>query len=115
MCYLGVDVDDNLTWEVHVKSLIKVLSYKLNTINKTSKFMNSTLLNMIYARSTVMFRLCMPSLGNCSEGNKFSLLRLQKQAARKVLKKNHFENSSGVELIKCLGWQSLEQQRDFTC
>ncbi len=29
--YLGVDVDENLTWEVHVKSLTRVLSYKLHT------------------------------------------------------------------------------------
>ncbi len=48
--------------------------------------------------------------GNCSEGSKFSLLRLQKRAARIVLKNFDYENSSGVELIKCLGWQSLEQR-----
>ncbi len=29
MCCLGVDIDENLTWEVHVKSLTRVLSYKL--------------------------------------------------------------------------------------
>ncbi len=51
--------------------------------------------------------------GNCSEGSKFSLLRLQKPAARIVLKNFDYENSSGVELIKCLGWQSLEQRRDY--
>ncbi len=50
---------------------------------------------------------------NCSEGSKFSLLRLQKRAARIVLKNCDYKNSSGVELIKCLGWQSLEQRRDY--
>ncbi len=37
MHYPGVDGDENLTWEVHVKSLIRVLSYKLFTLNKASK------------------------------------------------------------------------------
>ncbi len=30
-----------------------------------------------------------------------------------VLKNFDYENSSGVELIKCLGWQNLEQRRDY--
>ncbi len=51
MHYLGVDGDEHLTWEVHVKSLTRLLSYKLYTLNKASKFMNSKLLNMIYTRS----------------------------------------------------------------
>ncbi len=51
--------------------------------------------------------------GNCSEGSKFSLLRLQKRAARIVLKNFDYENSSRFALIKCLGWQSLEQRRDY--
>ncbi len=87
MHYLGVDVDENITWEVHVKSLTRVLSYKLFTLNKASKYMNSTLLNMIYTRS---IQPCLDYAcsvwGNCSEGSKFFLLRLQKRAARKILK-----------------------------
>ncbi len=68
MHYLGVDVDENIIWEVHVKSWTRVLSNKLYTLNKAFKFMNSTLLNMIYTR------LIQPGLdyvfsvwGNCSE------------------------------------------------
>ena len=38
MHYLGVDVDENLMWDVHVKNLTRVLSYKLYTLNKASKF-----------------------------------------------------------------------------
>ncbi len=49
--YLGVDVDENPIWEVCVKGLTRVLSYKLYTLNKASKYMNSTLLNIIYTRS----------------------------------------------------------------
>ncbi len=85
MHYLGVEVDENLTWEVHVKSLTGALSYKLFTLNKAGKYMNSTLLNMIYSRS---IQPCLDYAclvwGNCSEGSKFSLLRLQKWAARIV-------------------------------
>ncbi len=44
MHYLGVDVDENLTWEVHIKILTRVLSYKLYTIDKASKYVNSALL-----------------------------------------------------------------------
>ncbi len=93
MYYLVVDVDKNLTLEVHVKSLTRVLSNKLYTLNKASKYMNLTLLNMIYTRSI------QPSLGYaCSvwgivqKGRKFTLLRLQKQAALIVLKYFDYEN-----------------------
>ncbi len=41
MCYLDVE---NLIWVVHVKSLARVLSYKLYILN-------SVLLNKIYTRS----------------------------------------------------------------
>jgi phage gp46-like protein len=114
MSYLGVDVDENLIWDVHVKKLTRVLSYKLYTLNKASKFMNSTLLNTIYLRS---IQPCLDYAcsvwGNCSEGSKFSLLSLQKRAARIVLKNFDYENYSGVELIKSLKWQNLEQRRDY--
>ncbi len=89
MHYLGpgVDVDENLTWEVYVKSVKIILSYTLYTLNKASKVINSTLLNMIYTRS---IQLCLyyacSVWRNCSEGSKFSLLRLQKQAARIFIK-----------------------------
>ncbi len=77
MHYLSVYVDEKLTWEVHVKSLTRVLSYKLYTLNKDSKYINSILLNMIYTRS---IQSCLDYAcsvwGNCSEGSKFSLLRL---------------------------------------
>lgn len=113
-CYLGVHVDENLTWNVHVRNLTRVLSYKLYTLSKASKFMNSTLLNTIYLRS---IQPCLDYAcsvwGNCSEGSKFSLLRLQKRAARIVLKNFDYDNYSGIELIKSLKWQSLEQRRDY--
>ncbi len=93
MHYLGVDVDENLTWEVHVKSLTRVLSYKIYTRNKASQYMNSILLNMIYTRS---IQPCLDYAcsvwRNCSEVSKFSLLRLQKQATQMVLKYFDYEN-----------------------
>ncbi len=49
---------------------------------------------------------------NCS-GSKFSLLRLQKRASQIIKKIFDYENSFGIELIKCLGWHSLEQRRDY--
>ncbi len=50
---------------------------------------------------------------HCSIGSRFSLLRLQKWAARIDLKNFDYESSFGVELIKCLGWQRLEQWKGY--
>ncbi len=85
MHYLALYVDENLILELHVKSLTKVLSYKLYNFNKACKFINSTLLNMIYTRSiqTCLDYTC-SVWGNCSEWSKFFLLRLQRPADRIV-------------------------------
>ncbi len=50
MYYIDVNVDEQFAWEIQLKSLTRILSYKLYTL-KSSKFINSTLLNMIYTIS----------------------------------------------------------------
>ncbi len=78
MHYLGVYIDENLTWEVHVNSLTRILSNTLYTLNKASKFINITLLNMIYTRSIPLYSdYACSDWGDCSEGSKFLLLKLQ--------------------------------------
>ncbi len=79
MHYLHVDVDENLIWKEHANSLTRVLSYKLCILTKANKYMNSTLLNMIYIRSIQpCLHYACSAWGNCSEGSKLSLLKQQK-------------------------------------
>ena len=46
--YLGIEIDDRLSWDIHIKSLTKSLSFKISTLRKLSKFLSSSILNKIY-------------------------------------------------------------------
>ena len=48
MRYLGVEIDDRLSWDIYIKSLTKSLSYKIFTLRKLSNFLSSSILNEIY-------------------------------------------------------------------
>ena len=46
--YLGIEIDDKLLWDSHVKNLSKSLSYKIYTLRKLRKFISFKVLNNIY-------------------------------------------------------------------
>ena len=56
---------------------------------------------------------CSSVWGNCCKSYKSGLVRLQKRAARFITGNFDFISSHGLELMKKLSWQSLEQRRDY--
>ena len=46
--YLGIELDENLTWNIHVKKLSKSLAYKIFSLKKVSNFTDTNVLNKIY-------------------------------------------------------------------
>ncbi len=46
--YLGVWVNENLIWDTHVSQLSRSITYKIASLNKSSKCMSSQLLNQLY-------------------------------------------------------------------
>ena len=76
--------------------------------------MNSELLNTIYHTSILpTIDYACTVWGSCSKTNKDLILRLQKRAARIVSNRFDFINDRGMDILNDLGWQTLEQRRNY--
>ena len=111
--YLGIEIDENLTWNSQVKNLSKSLAFKLFSLKKVSQFTDTKVLNKIYncTIQPILDYSC-SVWGNCSVNNKNILLRLHKRAAR-IVEKNFDYTESGIDIIKRLKWQVLEKRRNY--
>ena len=112
--YLGIIIQENLKWNDYLRQLCKSVAYKIYCLGKLRKFLNMSLLNTIY-KSTIQ-----PCLdygisvwGNCPNKLKLPLLRLQKRAARHVTSNYDYINTSGLDLMKNLSWQKIDDRRDY--
>ena len=112
--YLGVEVDENLSWKQHIDKLCKSLSFKIHFLGLLRKYLDARLLNILY--KTIIQSCtdyCCSVWGNCCISYKSGLVRLQKRAARFVTGNFDFLTTHGLDLMKELSWQSLEQRRDY--
>ena len=86
--YLGVEIDEILSWRPHVNQLCKALSFTVHTLGtfgRLRKFLNSNLLSILYkAIIQSCLDYCCSVWGNCCSSYRFGLIRLQKRAARFV-------------------------------
>jgi len=112
--YLGIYVDKHLSWNQHVQSLCRKLSFKLATLCRLRKVLTKQQLNQQY------LSCIQPSLdyavsvwGSCSQASIDMVTRLQRRASRIVLNNFDFINVRGEELVASLGWQSVEKRRDY--
>ena len=103
-----------LSWQPHVNNLCKSLSFKVYSLGRLRKVLNIRLLNVLY-KTIVQSCLdyCCSVWGNCNNGYTSGLVRLQKRAARFVSGNFDFLTVHGLDLMKELSWQSLEQRRDY--
>ena len=100
MKYLGLMIDDQLKWNSHIDNLCKSVAYKVHFLAKLSKFVNSSLLNILY-KSMIQpcYDYACSVWGNCPKAYKKKLFRTQKRAARIVTGNFDYEKSSGTELM----------------
>ena len=112
--YLGVEVDENLTWDCHVRNVCRSVAYKLHSLSRLRLTLNTRLLNTLY-KTTIQpcIDYASSTWGNCSVTSRQALFRLHKRAARIVAKNFDYTHFHGEDIIKDLRWQTLEQRRDF--
>ena len=112
--YLGVEIDEHLTWDIHVKRLTRLISMKLFSLRNMSQYLDVKSLKLMY--NTIILPCIDYSCtvwGNCSRQNKELLLRLQKRAARIITSNYDYENVRGDDLIKLMKWQSFDERRNY--
>ena len=114
MKYLGLTIDDELKWNIHINNLCKYIAYKTHFLAKLRKYLNSNLLNTLY-KSIIQpcYDYACSVWGNCPDVCRRKLLRIQKRAARIVTGNFDYETSSGTDLMMSLSWPCIEQRRDY--
>ena len=114
--YLGITIDDTLSWNQHTHTVCQSLSNKLRVLGRVGKFASKELLDTIYRISIqpVMDYAC-TVWGNSSVTNENLVYRLQKRAASIVMNNFDFIDLRGQDLIEYLNWQTLEDRRMYFC
>ena len=102
---LGIIIDSNLSWQEHIKSLLKSFNKKIAVLRRI-KFLPSSILQTIY------FRTVLPSVlygivvwGSCSPALMDDLERKHIRASKLVFKLP--KNSNADQLIKLKGWNNI--------
>ena len=112
--YLGVQLDQFLKWDAQIQKLCQKVSYKLVVLNRLRNVLDQNMLNRQYLSCIQPCIDYAASVwGSCSVQNRNLILRLQRRAARIVTGNFDFINVRGSELIKQLGWQTIDERRDY--
>ena len=106
--YLGLIIDESLSWKQYISSLKLKISSALMAIKQVDFLPQESLITLYHSLVESRLRYCNTVWGNCGISLKNQLQRLQDRAARIVDKKNGTENP----LFK-LGWLDVQQQIDF--
>ena len=87
---------------------------KLAVLNRLRKVLNKALLHKQFISC---IQTCIDNAvsvwGSCSEQTKDLICRLQRRAARIIAGNFDFINTRGADLMKDLGWQTLDIRRDY--
>ena len=102
--YLGVQIDDKLQWDRHIKKAKALRA--LGLIKHAKKFLPSGVLQKIY-RGIVEphFSYCCSVWGCCNETNLDSLQKIQNRAAR--ITTNSPYDAPAIPLLQNHGWPSI--------
>ena len=108
--YLGIDLDENLSWDSHIDNIVKKVSAGLGAIRRVRSLVPRETLIMIYkALVQPYFDYCSSVWGSIGVCQSERLQKLQNRAARLITFSDLNIRSS--TLLSDLGWDSLEQRR----
>ena len=103
---LGVLIDENLSWNMHINKLIKKIASSFGAIKRVRPFVPFTTLQYIY-NSLVQphFNYCCIVWDNCNKTYADKLQKLQNRAAT-VLTSSSYDIAAEF-LLEKLGWRKL--------
>ena len=101
--YLGVQIDENLTWKNQIKSVTEKACRAIGFLKYAKHFLPETIVKTLYTSIVEPhFQYCCSVWGCC---NSTDILKLQK------LQNSPFDASS-KPLIQSLGWKTIEELID---
>ena len=101
-------IDNNLTWHNQIKKVKQTIAFKLSILRKIRRYLPTTT-RMLYYNYYIKPHLeyCCTIWGQCSKADTYSIVKLQKQAARLILDADMY--SSSIPLFKQLQWQTFDK------
>ena len=111
--YLGVTIDDNISWNQHVNNLCSKLSPRIELLRKLKyKLPTEQLITVFQSIIQPHFDYCISVWGYTSKRNVKLLQRLQNRAARIITGKYDW-NLSASQILMDLGWMNINQRIDY--
>lgn len=111
--YLGVYLDETLSWDIHVTKLAAKISPKVAMLGRLRKKVSFNSLVQVYKTMVQpLFDYCITIWGFCSDKLFNKIQRFQNRAAR-FITGNFDYNVRGINLVKQLGFQTLSERRDY--
>ena len=93
--FLGVHIDDRLTWKHHINHLRGKISRSIGVLNAARPLLDRTvLLNLYYTFVYPLFTYCIDVWGHCSSQSFHSLFKLQKRAVRVITSSKKFSHTA---------------------
>ena len=106
--YLGVQLDENLTWKNQIKSATEKASRAIGFLKYTKHFLPEAVVKTLYTSIVEPhFQYCCSVWGCCNSTDILQLQRLQNRAAS-IVTNSHFDSPS-KPLIQSLGWKANEE------
>ena len=110
---LGVHIDENLSWNVHIEKLSKKVASGIGALKRIRPYVPFTTMQLIYkCLVQPYFDYCSAVWDSCSSYLVNKLQKLQNRAAR-VLTSSSYDTNADY-LFESLGWKNLVSQRRFT-
>ena len=111
MNYLGLKIDEALTWNEHITKLCKKLSFKVSKLSRLKKVLDKNTLKKIY-NGTIQpcIDYAISVWGNTTNHNLNKVQRLQNHCARIIENNFDYVNVRGLELVSDLGWMNIRER-----
>ncbi|CAB4040688.1 Hypothetical predicted protein, partial [Paramuricea clavata] len=110
---LGVHIDENLSWNVHIEKLSKKVASGIGALKRIRPYVPFTTMQLIYkCLVQPYFDYCSAVWDSCSSYLVNKLQKLQNRAAR-VLTSSSYDTNADY-LFESLGWKNLVSQRRLT-
>ena len=111
MKYLGLDIDDALSWDNYTTHLGKILFIKCSKLARLSKVLSKVILIKIY-NSTIQPNIdyAISIWGCTSQANIDKIQRFQNYCARIIENNFDYIGERGINLVKKLGWMTIKQR-----
>jgi hypothetical protein len=112
--YLGLEIDNTLSWRNAILNVCKLLRSKLAAVQRLCKFIPLEKGNILYyAHIQSHIDYCLTVWGHTTDENISNIQRFQNRAARIISQNFNYHNVNGFSLVLTMGWLTLEERRDY--